>query len=278
MISHVSVSVSNIFVTDKEAMVLYQKLDDIKVGVCKIFRSFSCTSTLSSLKLNYKQTGKTKMSSLFSDFEHKCLTSPSKNDESAVKMLIALLDKRIRIEITSIALEDEVTREVVSKVLEPLTALITLERRRHRYWVEPEGNDKIIVGDLGMGTKEETWYGTIDGCLRATSGEVPLISDPQDELETDGASTSLEMKRRAQKLSQVIGTAVLSSFVGNNRHPELNPLVPCILLNCCTAQYVFYDCINDVLLISEKVDLFDDHNRVSGQAKFILWLIINHRY
>ena len=34
--------------------------------------------------------------------------------------------------------------------------------------------------------------------------------------ETDGTSTALELKRKSKRLSQVIGSVILSSFIGSN--------------------------------------------------------------
>lgn len=269
----------NFFVTDGDAFTLWNQLKDIKVGVYKIARTFSSTSKLSHLKLNYQKIKQTRMDHLFSDFEHKVLTTHSEDilQENAVNMIVTLLKKRIKIEFDASVLKNHVMHEMVNKLFKPLVASITLETKRHRFWAEEECDDKVQVSNLGIGIEEETWYGSIDGCLRAHSGEVPFLNDSEEEPETDGTSTCLELKRASKRLSQVIGSAVLTSFIGNRLHPQLNALVPCILLNCISTQYIFYDCVKDVLLISEKVDLYDDHGRVSQQAMLIMWLVINHR-
>ena len=66
-------------------------------------------------------------------------------------------------------------------------------------------------------------------------------------------TSAFELKRQSRGSSQAIGSAILASFVERTLHPGLNPLYPCILLNCTSLKVIFYDCANDHLFISETV-------------------------
>lgn len=181
--------------------------------------------------------------------------------------------------------ESEILREMVEKILMHLTVSLTLEKKRHRAWVEAnhEDDDSVNVGYLGIGCRETTWYGSPDGRLRGHAKEstVDLLSyDSESEsgAESDGATSHLEMKKIIKKCSQTIGTAVLSSFTEHNLHMQANPLVPCILMDCDFVQVVMYDCVNDVLLMTDKVYLRDRHGRITPSSIPFLWLFINHKY
>ncbi len=209
------------------------------------------------------------------------------NINAAVGKLLALLNKRIKLNIHARFLESDNMREIVQNVLKELTVSVTLESRKHASWVEvefeDEDNTQVSVAHLGMGHKGSTWYGSPDARLRGfvPENEVIVISHHSEEPETDGASLNLELKRTIKKISQTIATTVLASFTEKNLHPTLNPLVPCILIDCRYIQIVMYDCDADVLLISEKNELMDENDEdelVSKSAILLLWLFINHRY
>ena len=112
-----------------------------------------------------------------------------------------------------------------------------------------------------MRIESATWYGSIDARLRGHAydfegDEVVLVcdSDDDDGSETDGATTVLELKRKSRGLSQAIGAAILASFTERKLHPQLDPLYPCILLNCTAVKFIFYDCKNDYLVITDRIN------------------------
>ena len=122
-------------------------------------------------------------------------------------------------------------------------------------------DDQIKTGHLGIGNDSTTWYGTPDGRIRghSTSSDVAFVCDENEAYDSDSSgssssrtSSTFEVKRISKHASQTIGTAVISSFVENNLHRKLNPLVPCLLLNCYTVQVYMYDCVKDALFISAR--------------------------
>ena len=95
---------------------------------------------------------------------------------------------------------------------------------------------------------------------------------------SSGTSSTFEIKKKYKQGSQAIGTAVISSFVENNLHRKLNPLVPCLLLNCYTVQVYMYDCVNDALFISDTITFRQDDDTIQKSALLFIWLFIKHRY
>ena len=78
-------------------------------------------------------------------------------------------------------------------------------------------------------------------------------------------------------MPQLISTCVISSFIENNLHRKYLSTVPAILTDLNKFVVCLYDCINDVLLISQSVDLNSkNRGQLSRSAVLFLWLVINH--
>ena len=54
-------------------------------------------------------------------------------------------------------------------------------------------------------------------------------------------------------------------------------MVPCILIDPDRFTVCFYDCTNDLLLISEPKQLQSMNNTMSRSVALLMWLTINHR-
>lgn len=106
--------------------------------------------------------------------------------------------------------------------------------------------------------------------------DIDFVSVEEDPNETDGNSTT---EVNMDILSQVVGTCVVSSFTEHQLHKTDNPLMPTLLINSNYARVILYDCVTDVLLISNKINLFNcDGKTVAKSAILFLWIFINHRY
>ena len=95
-----------------------------------------------------------------------------------------------------------------------------------------------------------------------------------------GTTTTVEAKIHFKKknLSQLVATCVVSSFIENKLHRNLPSAVPSILIDPTGFRVCFYDCQNDLLLISGKKSLQSQGREgLSRSAVLFLWLIINHR-
>ena len=69
---------------------------------------------------------------------------------------------------------------------------------------------------------------------------------------------------------------MLSSFIEHNLHPSQNSMVPCLLVNSSTIRVLLFDCVKDILLISDKVS-FLTGSYVEPSTLLFLWLFLNHR-
>lgn len=252
----------------------------------KITANFNPVEKLSNLTLRHQRVKHGYLESMLlfqPSILTRCNDDPDINGALDILMPLLKAKKRIKIDVEKESMEYQVLQELVLKLLNPLSSSIVLESRKHTSWVSrnfDERSDFVSVGNLGMGSKETTWYGTPDGRLRGFSSDsdVAFLSNEEDEEpESDGASVNLEVKRVIKHESQAIGTAVVASFTENSLHPSLNSLVPCILLNCNSLQVYMYDCVSDVLMITEKVS-FRQGPKLEKSSMLFLWLFINHRY
>ena len=148
--------------------------------------------------------------------------------------------------------------------------------------LEEQGlSDKFEVAHLGMGVME-TWRGTPDSRMRGFSicTDVPFITGyEQSGVGSNGTSTVFEAKIEIKKkfFPQLVKTAVVTAFIENNLHPELNTMVPTILIDTTCAVIALYCTKHDLLFISDKFSWRnDDQFNVSGVT--FLWAMINHRY
>lgn len=78
-------------------------------------------------------------------------------------------------------------------------------------------------------------------------------------------------------MPQLISTAVISSFTEHNLHKSLNPLLPVVMLNCSKLRICMYDCIYDILLLSDYIEIRRDSHNISKFGLVLLWLLLNHR-
>jgi len=153
------------------------------------------------------------------------------------------------------------------------------------------------------------WHGTPDGRLRGIvdgADTVVMTSSPasnisytsntsEDEMgsgigsksessaeETDDVSVVCEAKlshlANEALLPQLVKTSVVSSFTDNCLHPNMNPMVPVILVNAQDSRICLYDARKDVLLISDVFKWFDRHTTtLCKPGVTLLWVMLNHR-
>ena len=137
---------------------------------------------------------------------------------------------------------------------------------------------KVSSMHLGMGNYH-TWYGTPDARIRGSVSEVDLLTSSESEEDQLGNSVCLEAKKCSvfgNNYSQLISTAVVSSFVEHNNHDHLNSAVPTLLINQHVAYICVYDCVSDILLISDEI-IFKAEGKIVKEAAYLLWLTLNHR-
>ena len=159
---------------------------------------------------------------------------------------------------------------------------------------------KIKCEHLGMGAPG-LWHGTPDGRFRGIVDGADTVminhlashspNSSEDEMgsehgnsseETDGASVVCEAKLSdldsGTVLPQLVKTAVVSSFTESYLHPNLNPMVPVILVNAKHARIYLYVARKDILLISEVFQWLDSHTATLCKPGItLLWAMLNHR-
>lgn len=149
------------------------------------------------------------------------------------------------------------------------------------------GTNRVTWGPIGIGDRR-LWWGQPDACVRPLDSDNPLDStlvvatspDPDEsDSETDAESSQFEAKLKVTSahLPQAVATAIVHSFTQNKRHPQLNPMVPAVLINGSVFRIVLYDCCKDMLLVSNTVK-YREGNKMTQLGTLVLWLIINHRY
>ena len=237
------------------------------------------------MRIQHTKAAKTKLREIVY-FDPKILTNANDDIDinTAINAVVPLLKgKHIKLEIEKECLQKLVVEELVSKLFKKITSSIVLEKN-HSEWLSEEFNEcnDITIDYIGLGCNRTTWYGTPDARLRGFYTDCNVLlshdDDDDDSPESDGGSMLMEVKRKYQRSSQAIGTAVLSSFTEHKLHPSQNSLVPTILINCYTAEIYLYDCVSDKLLISESVKIKTTDDRVTKSGILFLWLFINHRY
>lgn len=193
---------------------------------------------------------------------------------------------------------------LIKQILIPLFGTVEVENGYRVFLDKLGGVEGCTLALLGVGS-EQTWHGASEVRVRDCNimhvdspmlEDIEVISDTDDD--DDTASTSgakaigtsdscpspgssvvfegkLQMNIR-KHVSQLSVSCVVNSFIENNLHPNLNPMVPSILFNKTAFRIGFYNCVEDVLLISEPRAL-TTNNGISKTAVLLLWLVVNHR-
>ena len=101
---------------------------------------------------------------------------------------------------------------------------------------------------------------------------------------SDRDSSPLEFKKKLNTeadfnkvVCQAVATSVVSSFTQKHRHPDFeNAAYPTLLMSSKKCAIVIYDCTNDVLLITNVMELASDGS-LNPEVLLLLWLVINYR-
>lgn len=161
-------------------------------------------------------------------------------------------------------------------------------------------------GSTGIG-HEEVWHGHIDiifsshnfeedqciaNCEKdlivqdcSTSSCTPSKKRKEDVDEKEeispGGKTITEVKGTAVGTSeQAIAQTIVFSLLQRQRHPNFrNSMTPNILVSPEYIQIIMYDSVNDILLCSNFIDLFNVNadGCLSSEAVVILWLVLHYR-
>ncbi len=91
------------------------------------------------------------------------------------------------------------------------------------------------------------------------------------------AETETNISRK--NLSQGCSMDIVNSFIEHNLYGDANPLVPTLNKWSEVRTYILYNCINNVLLVSNKVQYVshDGDGGILKSAALLIWLTINHQ-
>ena len=155
------------------------------------------------------------------------------------------------------------------------------------YKSQCEESAKFKVGHMSIGSVD-TLHGYPDAKIRAMGTSVhclrPASRDSPSSSPSEGDCVYAEGKLTPAKFNkhQLIATAVVTSFIEHNRHADLNPFVPVIMMCVPKAMMCVYDCTQDVLLVSNPYDWIiyedDEPTDIDKTGVFLLWIAIHHRY
>lgn len=171
--------------------------------------------------------------------------------------------------------------QLVTKILGPLFTEITMDMKFQAYIKDLQS---VSAAYIGMGTFN-TWHGTPD--MRIRDCNIVTIEEEEEEEDSDNDSTcgtpcttspgNSTCVEENEHISQLIAITVVASFTEHKSHPELNTLVPAILMDHDSFIVCLYDCKHDVLLISDPKNLSEDDGKLSRSGLLLLWVVIHHR-
>ncbi len=136
-----------------------------------------------------------------------------------------------------------------------------------------------VIDDIGIGSMD-TWHGSPDMRLvAATRNDSPvdvLVSSEEDEEDEDKyPPTDAEVKKdfHCSVKSQLVGITVTNSFINLSTHK-----VECtvsLLLCHRRVQLCLYDCVHDVLSLSEELALFTPDGKTSYLGVLLVWIALH---
>ena len=97
-----------------------------------------------------------------------------------------------------------------------------------------------------------------------------------NESQGDTACVEAKLHCSPRNFPQLVAMNIVSSFIENSLHKDLNSAVPTLLINNRYFYVSIYNCQTDLLLISNKIALKDEGTIIS-EGILMLWITINHR-
>ena len=81
----------------------------------------------------------------------------------------------------------------------------------------------------------------------------------------------------AEYWPQLVKTCVVSAFIENNLYPDLNPMIPVVMLDKETARVAVYNPLNDILMLSDRF-FWQEEQQFNKSGLTLLLATIIHRY
>ena len=110
---------------------------------------------------------------------------------------------------------------------------------------------------------------------------VTKVREGQDSDSSDGKRSPIEAKVRLKDddLKQVVGQAVVSSFINHSRHPNQTAMIPSIGLAKGEIVAALYDCRSDILLVLHPpIEWFSTGRKLFDVGGLVvLWALLHHK-
>lgn len=196
-------------------------------------------------------------------------------------------------------LEKDIFYYVLKNLLHPLSSGIKTSSMYYTYFLQESSDifSSVTEGGLKLGPKSG-WHGLVDAMCY---GDIPVQAMRKNKLESkkngnrplewlhdstsQATATEGKIDISNDNLSQLIATSVVSSFTEYSMsEPKGNPMVPSIMVDGKSFLVCLYDCVKDLLLLSEKIPLIPVDlsgvvmaTRLDSAALCTLFAILNHR-
>lgn len=213
-------------------------------------------------------------------------SSSNTNINLAVQKLLPLLKTPPKLTASHSEVERATFPITINKLISPLSCSVTVEKQ---YKGKIKGENIASNGFLGIGSIQ-TLHGSPDARARGyVMEDLDLISTDTHDYESDGRTVTVDGKRslvyrstgsvHPNHLSQLFATNIVAAFTERNLHPEVNYLIPSMMINTETVLVSLYDSEKDIWMISEPVWLREDEQDLATKSSILyIWLFINHRF
>ncbi len=288
---------ANVFILRSQNDSLMDKLGKIMLRVYKIEEPYGFKSSFSSasLRLLDAETGQFSFSSLFSLQDvGKCPEINWNRQEfySGERSLFIDVVQNVFSKLGEVTLQPTYKSKVLGDVYTPETDSQSYSQdsqdSHNTLTTEPNSQSLrlpvtnaetgIICNNIGIGDRA-VWYGTPDARIRANDSDVLVEWEASKDksIESVLVEAKFQLKNNSKQIGQVVAAAITHSFTEHYNHEALNSMTPMILLDDNHMVIVLYDCVQDVLIISNKIEYFDENNALMNVGVVVAWLVINHR-
>jgi hypothetical protein len=275
------------FLNETEAKLIWLTTSRICFRIRVVKENFTPSQNFSKVSIRSRKSGEVfRLSNFISSFDPKFLsaTSDNSNVDQAIHKVLPLLNEPPKLQGN---LEKTTFPIIMNRLIIPLSHSVAVEKKYRKI---VKGENMLSYSFLGIGTSE-TLHGSPDARVRGfTMEDLDVISIPHDTSgsESDGGTIAVDSKKQLTyrstgtihpgHLSQLVATNITASFTEHNLHPDLNSLIPTMMINTETVIVSLYDSVKDIWMISDPILLHDKQQHVFTKSTILfIWLFVNHR-
>ena len=290
----------NIYFVGTESTRLIQGVGKTKLSFYKVVYPFAANSTFTNLSLSLQpisdSNGSLAALSMLSilDIEIETLMGQNLcNDHSreAVGRLMTVLKQVFSADEIAGNTKSKLFLSITEHLLQQLCTEVVLDKTTYRALLQhdktamgcdEENESNVTCGLLGIGNSRKTWYGTPDGRCRGGNSDTNVRGPNQTSSgSTPGDTIEAKLNTQPNHITQIVGESVISSFIESNLHPELNPMIPSIIIDGQKFGVSIYDKENDLLLLGWDIPWLTENDdselQLDEVGVVILWAMLHHR-